>query len=160
MATRPSPAQEPAALVLRQFRQVLNTVKGHFHQVERKVGLGGAQVWALSAVREQPGLGVTDLARIMDIHQSTASNLVRGLVERELIEVRREAADKRAVQLHLRPKALQILKRAPGPFEGVLPQALRQLDPATLRRLQRDLQTLIDVMGSDEQAGQIPLSGL
>ncbi|HEX7688461.1 MAG TPA: helix-turn-helix domain-containing protein, partial [Burkholderiaceae bacterium] len=74
-----------AVRVLRQFRQVFNAVKTHFQQVEKSVGMGGAQVWALSLVRDRPGLGVRALAEAMAVHQSTASNLVRGLVERELV---------------------------------------------------------------------------
>jgi len=158
----PSPQgdADTAALVLRQFRQVLNTVKTHFQQVEKKVGLGGAQVWALSVVRDQPGIGVSGLAQAMDIHQSTASNLVRSLAEKGLLEARREGADRRAVQLHLLPAAVRLLKRVPGPFEGVLPGALRTLDPATLRRLQKDLGQLIRLLDSDEKAGRIPLAEL
>lgn len=160
---RSSRAAEPldgAALVLRQFRQVLNTVKTHFQQVEKKVGLGGAQVWALNVVRERPGIGVTGLSQAMDIHQSTASNLVRGLVERQLIEVRREGEDRRSVQLHLLPAGTRLLRKVPGPYEGLLPSALRSLDEPTLRRLQKDLAKLIRLLHADTKAGRIPLAGL
>jgi DNA-binding MarR family transcriptional regulator len=69
-----------AARVLRQFRQIFNAVKTHFQQVEKIVGLGGAQVWALSVIRDAPDIGVCSLAQAMNIHQSTASNLVKTLV--------------------------------------------------------------------------------
>jgi DNA-binding MarR family transcriptional regulator len=164
MPTRKTPSNtrdaDTAALVLRQFRQVLNSVKTHFQQVEKKVGLGGAQVWALSVVRDRPGIGVGGLAQAMDIHQSTASNLVRSLAEKGLVEVRREGTDRRAVQLHLLPPAGRVLKRVPGPFEGVLPAALRALDTATLRRLQKDLGRLIQALDSDEKSGRVPLADL
>jgi DNA-binding MarR family transcriptional regulator len=149
---------DEAALVLRQFRQILNTVRVHFQQVEKKAGIGGAQVWALSVVRERPGIGVSELARAMDVHQSTASNLVKTLVEKAFIETRREGADRRAVQLHLRPEGLRVLRRAPGPFTGVLPQALQSLDAPSVRRLRKDLARLIAILNADEKAGQIPLS--
>ncbi|HBZ08040.1 MAG TPA: MarR family transcriptional regulator, partial [Massilia sp.] len=74
----------PETRVLRQFRIVFNAVKNHFRQVERDAGLGGAQLWALSVIAQSPGIGVTDLARALDIHQSTASNLVRALGSRGL----------------------------------------------------------------------------
>ncbi len=69
--------REAATRVLRQFRQVFNAVKTHFQQVERQAGVGGAQVWALSVVRERPGIGMNDLARALDVRQPTASNLVQ-----------------------------------------------------------------------------------
>jgi hypothetical protein len=40
---------------------------------------------------------------------------------------------------------------------GVLPQALADLDKATLARLDRDLGKLIALIGADERASQIPL---
>jgi DNA-binding MarR family transcriptional regulator len=151
-------ADDMAARVLRQFRQVFNSVKTHFQQVERRAGLGGAQVWALSTIKERPGVGVGELARAMDIHQSTASNLVKGLVERDLVEARREGADRRSVQLRLRPAGAAALRKAPRPFTGVLPDALRRLDAPSLNRLHRDLGRLISEIGADEGAGQVPLA--
>lgn len=149
---------EGAVRVLRQFRLVFNTVKTHFQQVEKRAGLGGAQIWALSVVRDRPGLGVNDLARALDVRQPTASNLVRALVEQDLIEVRKDDRDGRAVMLQVRPAGTRVLKRAPGPFTGVLPEALAALDPATLERLERDLAVLIKVLGADERGANIPLS--
>lgn len=157
-APRAAPAPDPAAQVLRRFRLVFNAVKTHFRQVEKKAGVGGAQVWALSVVRDRPGVGVNELARAMDIHQSTASNLVRSLVEQELVAAEKTGADRRAVQLRLLPAGARVLKRAPGPFTGVLPQALDSLDAATLKRLDRDLGRLIEALGGDERAANIPLA--
>ena len=144
--------------VLRQFRLVFNTVKTHFQQMEKRVGLGGAQVWALSIVRDRPGIGVNDLARAMDVRQPTASNLVKALAERDLIEVRKDERDGRAVMLHLRPAGARVLRRVPGPFAGVLPGALVSLDPVTLERLELDLAVLIKVLGADERGASILLS--
>lgn len=149
---------EGAVRVLRQFRLVFNTVKTHFQQVEKIAGLGGAQVWALSVIRDRPGLGVNELARALDVRQPTASNLVKALSEHELIDVRRDDRDGRAVMLTLRPAGARVLRRAPGPFTGVLPEALASLDPATLRRLEKDLAVLIKVLGADERGASIPLS--
>ena len=173
MATRPAPtardrkptadplrADEPPARVLRQFRQVFNAVKTHFQQVEKLVGLGGAQVWALSVIRGRPDIGVGELARAMDIHQSTASNLVKALAERELVRVARHDEDRRSVRLRLAPAGARLLKRSPGPYAGVLPAALSSLDPKTLKRLEADLARLIVELEADERAGGIPLAEL
>jgi DNA-binding MarR family transcriptional regulator len=150
-------AADPSARVLRRFRLVFNAVKTHFRQVEKKAGVGGAQLWALSVIRDTPGIGVGDLARAMDIHQSTASNLVRSLLEMALIATAKDVSDRRAVQLTLLPAGQRVLKRAPGPFTGVLPLALRELDPATLKRLDRDLGKLIEQLGADERGAGIPI---
>ncbi len=149
---------EVSVRVLRQFRLVFNTVKTHFQQMEKRAGLGGAQVWALSVVRDRPGIGVNELARALDVRQPTASNLVKALADQALIEVRKDERDGRAVQLRLLAAGARVLRRAPGPFTGVLPEALASLDPATLERMERDLAVLIKVLGADERGASIPLS--
>lgn len=165
MAARGKPVVEPArrvvadpsAQVLRRFRIVFNAVKTHFRLVEKKAGLSGAQVWALSVVQATPGIGVGELARAMDVHQSTASNLLRPLLVAQLVRAERVASDKRAVQLHATPQGLKVLKKAPGPFTGVLPQALAALDEKTLRRLDRDMARLIEALGVSSEGARIPL---
>lgn len=148
------------ARVLRRFRVVFNAVRAHFQDIEKQVGLGGAQVWALNVIRDQPGLGVGALAKSMDIHQSTASNLVKVLQRKELISMRKASADRRQVELQILPSGLAILSQVPGPFEGILPGALNQLSAATLLRLDQDLSELTALLKADEKAAGIPLAHL
>jgi len=148
----------PATRVLRQFRVVFNSVKTHFRQVEREAGVGGAQLWALSVIERRPGIGVTDLSRELDIHQSTASNLIKSLTERGLVKAAREGVDRRSVSLRIAPDGEAVLKSAPMPFAGVLPDALSTLDPATLERLEQDLGKLISLLEADESSAKVLLS--
>jgi len=152
----------PSAQVLRQFRVVFNAVKSHFQQMEKQVSIGGAQVWGLSMVAQQPGMGVGALGEAMDIHQSTASNLVRAMVQKGLLRTEKSMHDKRAVCLYITEAGQRVLQQAPGPWSGVLPDALARLDPATLMRLQQDLNSLIKALGQDgnEIAAQTPLADL
>lgn len=152
-----SEIDESAEQVLRRFRLVFNAVKTHFQQVEKKAGVGGAQLWALSIVRDRPDIGVNDLARAMDIHQSTASNLVKALIARELVAGAKDGIDRRAVRLRILPAGSAVLRRAPGPLTGVLPQALASLDAPTLNRLDSDLARLIAALSTGERAVHIPL---
>ncbi|MBL8349762.1 MAG: winged helix-turn-helix transcriptional regulator [Burkholderiaceae bacterium] len=154
-----APESTPAAArVLRRFRVVFNAVKTHFQQVERRSGVGGAQLWALSIIGAHPAIGVGGLGRSMDVHQTTASNLVKALVQRELVVAQRSGPDRRAVQLRLTPTGARILRKAPGPFAGVLPDALARLDAATLARMDHDLGRLIDLLQADQRAAGIPLA--
>lgn len=160
-ASKPSAnPTDPAALALRQFRVVFNAVRTHFRQVEKDTGLGGAQVWALRLIQQHPGVGVGEIATRMDIHQSTASNLIKVLLKKALITMLKSEQDKRVVELRVTPEGKKALKKIPGPFEGVLPDALRKLDDATLANLSRDLEKLVRLLASDEDAGSIPLAHL
>lgn len=165
MPEHPAPAYqgtpdptEASVRVLRRFRVVFNAVKAHFQQVERRAGIGGAQVWALSLVAAAPGLRVGQLAGLMDIHPTTASNLVRSLLQAGLVEALRDPADRRSVRLNATAAGREVLRRAPGPFAGVLPDALARLDAQTLLRLETDLGRLIDMLEADPRAAGLPLA--
>jgi DNA-binding MarR family transcriptional regulator len=148
----------PETRVLRQFRVVFNAVKTHFRQVEREAGVGGAQLWALSVIQRRPGIGVTELSRELDIHQSTATNLNTGLTERGLVTAAREGMDRRSVALRVSAEGETVLRSAPLPFAGVLPDALSSLDPDTLGRLEQDLAKVIALLEADEASARVPLA--
>jgi MarR family transcriptional regulator, organic hydroperoxide resistance regulator len=149
--------QGPSAQVLRRFRVVFNAIKAHFRQIEKQAGIGGAQLWALGVVMESPGIGITELARAMDVHQSTASNLVKALIERELIGIAKQGEDRRTVALRVLPAGRKVLRSAHGHFTGILPEAIASLDRRTLARLDEDLGKLIAALDADERAAGIPL---
>jgi DNA-binding MarR family transcriptional regulator len=148
------------AKVLRRFRIVFNAVRTHFREVEKLVGLGGAQVWALSVIANNPGIGMGGIAANMDIHQSTASNLIKALVSKGLIVMEKSTEDRRSVHLHLLPAGRKLLAKVQGPFEGVLPVALGNLPEKTLLRLDKDLGELIALLQADEAAGETPLANM
>lgn len=151
-------AIEPDVQALRRFRVIFNAVRSHFQQVEKLTGTGAAQLRALSILRERPGIRLSELAQAMDVHQSTASNLVKTLLERELISTTQNGSDRRVRQLHLQTAGIKILQRMRGPYIGVLPKALSTLPPRTLQRLNDDLDELIAAVHIDDTAALTPLA--
>jgi DNA-binding MarR family transcriptional regulator len=158
--TKPAAEAITPAKVLRRFRVVFNAVRTHFRQIEKQVGLGGAQVWALSLIHSQPGIGMGGIADNMDIHQSTASNLIKTLLKKKLITMEKSTIDKRNVHLEILPAGLDVLTKVAGPFEGVLPVALSQLSAPTLMRMDKDLGKLITLLKADESAEETPLANI
>lgn len=160
------PAQRTYAVTaptvaLRHFRTIYGAVRAHFRAIEREAGLGGAPIWALSLIAQRPGLGVGDVARGMDIHPSTASNLVRLLVAQGLVRSERAHHDARVRALHVSETAQAILARVPQPFEGVLPHALAQLDARSIAALNTQLAQLAQIMGASAQShARVPLASL
>lgn len=150
---------EVAFAALGKFREIFESVRRHFRWVEERCGVSGAQLWVLYEVGKQPGLRVTELARQLAIHQTTASNLVDKLCRKALLERKRTDEDLRVVQLHLTQAGKAVLSKGPVPARGVLPDALMNLPASTLKRLNEDLGTLIELMKfRDEQAAGQPLS--
>ena len=146
--------------VLRQFRQIFQSVRKHFQSVEAACGISGSQLWALARITETPGLRVTELAAAMAIHQSTASNLIEHLVRAGYVQRVRSATDQRAVLLHPTESGQQVFAKAPQPLRGVLPEALSRLSPEELRALNGQLARLITLLGSavDQTAADMPLA--
>ena len=160
-SSEPTPVESVTpAKVLRRFRVVFNAVRTHFRHMEKEVGLGGAQVWALSVIKANSGIGMGEVASKMEVHQSTASNLIKSLLRKELITLEKAPNDRRNVRLKILPAGSRLLKKVPGPFEGVLPDALGSLSSDTLLRLDEDLGKLIDVLHADEAAEETPLAQL
>ena len=147
--------------VLKQFRVLLRSMDNHYRRVERRSGLGGAQLWALSEVAPPPGLTLGDLAARMAIHISTASNLVSRLEDLGLVERRRVASDQRRVCISATAAGKRALKRAPRPSAGLLQQALMRMHRRELRALQSQLTRLLGKMGhADKSAASLPLGNL
>ncbi|HPG62012.1 MAG TPA: MarR family winged helix-turn-helix transcriptional regulator [Casimicrobium sp.] len=156
------PSDDVANLVLRDFRVLLQSARAHFAQIRSCTGLTGAQLWALSEVAKTPDLRLTSLARRLNVHQSTASNLVNDLLEKQLVRKVADQTDRRSINLQATPEGISALMSSPMPFEGVLPAALRDLSPDELRALQRALRPLMRRIGhaSAEQYAFTPLSTL
>ncbi len=151
---------DAAAKALRQFRMVFSAVRSHFQSVEHRAGVGGAQLWALGVIGTRSGIGVNELARVMDIRQPTASNLVRALVSAGLVTSQRSIRDRRLVELSITPSGRSTLKKAPGPYSGVLPAALQSMPSKELSDLTHCLDRLIQILGVDERAAVRPLAHL
>lgn len=145
---------EQAIAVLQQFRFIFKSAKKHFQWVEQETGISGSQLWALAQIASAPGLRVTELARALAIHQSTASNLVDKLVRRKLIRRERRREDQRVVQLFLTPRGKDIVAMAPKPYEGVLPDALMRLPQGDLGKLDGLLKSLARRMRVRDASGR------
>lgn len=129
--------------VLKKFRIIFGSVRQHFREVEQTCGVTGSQLWILQEISKTPDIGVSDLAERLSIHQSTCSQLVEKLVARGLIIKERSKEDQRRVGLCLADEAARILKAAPGPAEGILPEALQTLPESALLSLDNSLLELI-----------------
>lgn len=130
--------------VLQQFRVIYGSMRQHFRDVESRCGLPGSQMWVLQEVQQEQGVGITELATRLGIHQSTCSLLVEKLVESGYVSKVRRKSDRRRIGLQLCPPALEALSRLPGPAEGILPAALSELPEVALKTLHINLHELIE----------------
>lgn len=147
--------------VLKKFRIIFGSVRQHFREVEQTCGVTGSQLWVIQEITKAPGIGVSGLAERLSIHQSTCSQLVEKLALRKFIIKERSKEDQRRVGLHPTNKAIELIKKAPGPAEGVLPEALRTLSAGTMRTLDLSLEKVIrQLRVRDDKLAEKPLSDL
>jgi DNA-binding MarR family transcriptional regulator len=106
-------------------------------------------------------MGVSQLAECLSIHQTTCSQLVEKLVARKYLVKLRSTEDQRRVGLTLTAAASKLIDKAPGPAEGVLPEALLRLPPAALAALTRELEKVsAQLAHADHKAAGKPLADL
>jgi DNA-binding MarR family transcriptional regulator len=139
---------EPAYLAtLKKLRVVIRSAQRHSAWIEKQCGVSGAQLWIMQELMESPGLRIGEIAHRLAVHQTTVSNLVDDLVKRDYAVKKRDPDDQRAVKLELSERGAALMAEAPRPARGVLPEALRQLEPERLIQLDEGLQGLLNSIG-------------
>ena len=143
---------------LKRFRLIFKAVQQHSLRVETLCGVSSTQHWAMWELSRASGLKVTELARIMSIHHSTASNLLDKLAKKDLIVRQRISQDQRVVTVLLTAKGQDLLNQVSLPPRGILQQALFDLPDTVLVPLTGQLDELIKQMQfQDEEAAMQPI---
>ncbi len=123
--------------------------------------MSGAQLWALAELQARPGLKISELATVLSVHLSTASNLLDRLEAKALVRRQRGTKDQRVVRVYLTPAGQRVLRKAPKPAEGIIPDALHRMPRDALGRLDRDLEKLLRLTRiRDRRAAMKPLADL
>ncbi|PLX48153.1 MAG: MarR family transcriptional regulator [Desulfobulbaceae bacterium] len=145
--------------ILKNFRIIFRSAQAHSRWVEKESGLSAAQLWMMWELFNEPGLTVSGLARALSIHQSTCSNMLDKVQQKELVTRKRSTTDQRVVRLYLTEKGTALLAKAPRPAQGTLTDVLHRLPDEVLRQLESGLSTFVDALRIvDEKAGMLPLT--
>lgn len=147
--------------VLKQFRMIFKAVQQHSQWVETHCGVTSAQLWALWELSKNPGLKVTELAKAMSIHHSTASNMLDKLAKKGLIMRERVSQDQRVVTVMLTQDGIELLNQVSSPPQGILQHALFALPENVLKSLAKNLDVLVKEMQiKDDEAAMQPINPL
>ncbi len=161
MPRKSTPDQQTVLDVLQQFRLIYGSMRRHFRMVEEQCGISGSHVWLIQEVCHSPGVGISELALRMGIHQSTCSLLVDKLVSQGYLSKHRREADHRRVGLHLEDKGAAVLARIPKPAAGILSDALSNLPAVVLKTLHINLEELLrNLPGKEDKYASVPLSDM
>jgi DNA-binding MarR family transcriptional regulator len=148
-----------AAAVLQHIRELFRVSQQHFKRVEARCGVSGVQVWAAAELKARPGMTISELASALSIHLSTASNLLDRLEGNGLARRERGGKDQRVVRAYITPAGNKMLRSAPKPVQGVIPDALGRMPSTALARLDQDLEALLQLARvRDRRAAMKPLA--
>ncbi|EEO28790.1 MarR family winged helix-turn-helix transcriptional regulator [Oxalobacter paraformigenes] len=144
--------------ILQKFRVIVRSAQKYSQKVEKILGVSGAQLWIMKEIDRKPGLRVGEIARLLAIHQTTASNLLDVLEKKNMVCKTRWPTDQRIVNLSLTQQGEALLLKAPELTRGLLPEALSQMEPEDLRRLGETLDVLLESISQvDEEFALQPL---
>jgi DNA-binding MarR family transcriptional regulator len=138
--------QTDAARVLKAIRTILRGERAKEQAVDPASGLSGAQLFVLHALSIAPGQSVTELARATNKTHSTVSEVVQGLIGRDLVERSSDSLDARRSTLKLTAGGTACVKRSRR-AKGNLMLGLRRLGPEGRRALREALERWLESSG-------------
>ncbi|HET7583462.1 MAG TPA: MarR family transcriptional regulator [Gemmatimonadaceae bacterium] len=121
-------------------RRIVQALHQSARDVERALGISGAQLFVLEQLAREPAESVNALAARTVTHQSSVSVVVRRLVERGLVRRSRVREDRRRVRLEITPDGAAVLRRAPITAQARLVTGLRALPARSVQRLAATLE--------------------
>jgi DNA-binding MarR family transcriptional regulator len=144
--------------ILQQLRVLFRNIQAHSRWVEKQCGVSAAQLWALWELHREPGLRVSDLSRVLSVHQSTASNMLDKLEEKGLIRRERGGTDQRVVRLYVTAAGEAVLQKAPDHAQGAIMGALVKMPDPVIAELTDGLSQLISEMGMNDDDKMKPIA--
>lgn len=133
--------------VANRLRPVLLHLNRRLRHELRDLDISGAQISLLAAIRQQPGIGLTDLAGRERITTASLSTHIDRLEAAGLVERHREdAADRRRVGLSITAEGQALLDQVRSRRTSWLAEGLQTLDPADLAAINAAIDPLIRLL--------------
>ncbi len=111
-------------------------------RMDRSLGVTGPQRLVIRVVGSHPGLSAGDVARILRIHPSTLTGILKRLEQRKIIRRVADPADGRRAFLHLNGLGETLNAARAGTIEEAVERALARVPPARLAGARKVLEVL------------------
>jgi DNA-binding MarR family transcriptional regulator len=152
MGSKASPGgarQAPLAAraILNDLRFLVRALRVSSKDVERTVGISGAQLFVLQCLTEGAPYSMRELAAKTHTDQSSVSVVVARLAEKGLVRRVAGADDARRVEVHVTAKGKRLVGKAPEPTQARLARALDALPVPKRAELAFGLAALVRQMG-------------
>lgn len=132
-----APTGPAAPTLLYLMKQLELQVRSHLDELVRPVGLTALQYTALTVLEGHPGLTSARLARRSFVTAQSMADMIKALLERELIERHDDPADRRRLVLALTPQGRELLDHYRRPVADLETRMLSGLTAAQAAALRR-----------------------
>ena len=135
---------------------VSRLMRRRFDERARLIGVTRAQWRTLTMLSRNEGINQGGLADLLEVEPITLGRRIDRLEEAELVERRRDPADRRAWLIYLTPKALPLLGQLRALADGMIENALFGLDEAQRTQLMDSLGTIrsnLNTPSESDEAG-------
>ena len=129
--------------IILSLKVISQYLQRYSKSLEKEFDLSAAQLLALWSIKDAQKLRVSDIAKALSIHLSTASNMLDKIEHKKLIKRVREGKDMRVVYIRLTKRGENLLSKTPHPSQGKLAMALRIMGDREINSLSRNLGNLI-----------------
>jgi DNA-binding MarR family transcriptional regulator len=151
MGSHPSSFHRDVREALDALRRIVQVLRASSRDIERRVGLSSAQLFALHQLSGAPGASVNDLAARTFTHQSSVSVVIQRLVKRRLVAKETAPGDRRRVELRLTDSGRALVRRSPEPMQDRLIAGISGLSHTERHTLTRALNEIASTMGHDDE---------
>lgn len=121
---------------------VSRLMRRSFDARARDIGVTRSQWQVLTTLRRHEGIHQGGLAELLDVEPITLCRMVDRLQEAELVERRRDPADRRVWQLYLTDRARSLLGQLQPLGEAVMAEAMEGIGAGERRALRASLEKL------------------
>jgi DNA-binding MarR family transcriptional regulator len=149
---------DPPSTLLYLMKQVELAVRAELDELTRPVGLTALQYTALTVLERHPDLTAAHLARHSFVRGQSMADMVTALLDRDLIERRRDPADRRRLVIALTPAGRSLLDRLRPQVAALQSRMLSPLSDEQAAELRHMLELCRNAL-RDEQRTEPPAPG-
>ncbi|TML13333.1 MAG: MarR family transcriptional regulator [Actinobacteria bacterium] len=147
----PAVAADPTVLANR-LRPVLLKLNRQLRREIHSLGVTGGQVSLLVQIKQNPGIGMRELAALERISVPGMSKFVTRLEEAGLVQRAAVEGDQRRVGLSLTAAGHKVLRSVKSRRTAWLSARLRELDPDELDAIDAAIEPLMNLLLEAEEA--------
>ncbi|MEA1883909.1 MAG: MarR family transcriptional regulator [Thermotogota bacterium] len=135
--------------IMMTVKKIMMLIKQHLDQEFKALGISESQGLIIRTLMEYGDMKVSDIAKRLDLSNSTVSGIVDRLVEKGVIDRKRSEEDRRVVIISLAKSHRQPLKRH---FEAVCSRLNKVMDLGSEQELDDIAKSLEKLKGLLEKA--------